>query len=59
MVVRGNLIHHAWRTYASGVAEPNADGLEESDYFFADHHSFYQGRAGPRCSYFPKEIIAD
>ncbi|MGC5340839.1 phosphoribosylaminoimidazolesuccinocarboxamide synthase, partial [Escherichia coli] len=37
MVVRGNLVGHAWRTYASGkrvlcgITMP--DGLKENDYF--------------------------
>jgi phosphoribosylaminoimidazole-succinocarboxamide synthase len=37
MVVRGNLVGHAWRTYASGKKElcgaVMADGLKENDYF--------------------------
>lgn len=37
MVVRGNLVGHAWRTYASGKRElcgaAMADGLKENDYF--------------------------
>ncbi len=37
MVVRGNLVGHAWRTYASGKRElcgaVMADGLKENDYF--------------------------
>lgn len=37
MVVRGNLVGHAWRTYSSGKKElcgaVMADGLKENDYF--------------------------
>ncbi|QNA46640.1 phosphoribosylaminoimidazolesuccinocarboxamide synthase [Lacibacter sediminis] len=37
MVVRGNLVGHAWRTYASGKRElcgaAMPDGLKENDYF--------------------------
>lgn len=37
MVVRGNLVGHAWRTYNSGVKQlcgvPMADGLKENDFF--------------------------
>jgi phosphoribosylaminoimidazole-succinocarboxamide synthase len=37
MVVRGNLVGHAWRTYSSGKRElcgaAMADGLKENDYF--------------------------
>ena len=37
MVVRGNLVGHAWRTYSSGKRElcgaAMADGLNENDYF--------------------------
>lgn len=37
MVVRGNLVGHAWRTYASGKRElcgaAMADGLKENDFF--------------------------
>ena len=37
MVVRGNLVGHAWRTYVSGKRElcgaAMADGLKENDYF--------------------------
>lgn len=37
MVVRGNLVGHAWRTYASGKRElcgaVMTDGLKENDYF--------------------------
>ncbi len=37
MVVRGNLVGHAWRTYASGKRElcgaVMADGLKENDFF--------------------------
>lgn len=37
MVVRGNLVGHAWRTYSSGKRElcgaVMADGLKENDYF--------------------------
>lgn len=37
MVVRGNLVGHAWRTYASGKRElcgaVMAEGLKENDYF--------------------------
>jgi phosphoribosylaminoimidazole-succinocarboxamide synthase len=37
MVVRGNLVGHAWRTYATGKRElcgaVMADGLKENDYF--------------------------
>ncbi len=37
MVIRGNLVGHAWRTYASGKRElcgaVMADGLKENDYF--------------------------
>lgn len=37
MVVRGNLVGHAWRTYASGkkvlCGAVMADGLKENDYF--------------------------
>ena len=38
MVVRGNLVGHAWRTYSSGKRElcgaAMADGLKENDFFF-------------------------
>ena len=37
MVVRGNLVGHAWRTYSSGKRElcgaTMPDGLKENDYF--------------------------
>lgn len=37
MVVRGNLVGHAWRTYNNGIKElcgvPMADGLKENDFF--------------------------
>jgi phosphoribosylaminoimidazole-succinocarboxamide synthase len=37
MVVRGNLVGHAWRTYSSGLRElcgaAMPDGLKENDYF--------------------------
>ncbi|HEX5024054.1 MAG TPA: phosphoribosylaminoimidazolesuccinocarboxamide synthase [Agriterribacter sp.] len=37
MVVRGNLVGHAWRTYSSGVRTlcgvPLPEGLKENDYF--------------------------